>query len=101
MAYVSWGPPPNSHNDAWRIGGHEVRAVIESLIGTIWHEVEGVRLPSSFNVMTYGEAMARVSLFHSICVLAIIFIIPSMDQINLILALPWRCYHPCLSSLPH
>ncbi|KAI9574921.1 tRNA synthetases class II-domain-containing protein [Boletus coccyginus] len=59
MAYVSWGPPPNSHNDAWRIGGHEVRAVIESLIGIIWHEVEGVRLPSSFNVMTYGEAMAR------------------------------------------
>ena len=61
MAYVSWGPPPNSHNDAWRIGGHEVRAVIESLIGKIWHQVEGIRLPSSFKVMTYGEVMARVS----------------------------------------
>lgn len=61
MAYISWGPPPNSHNDGWRIGGHEVRAVIESLIGKIWKQVEGISLPSSFNVMTYAEAMARVS----------------------------------------
>jgi len=101
MAYVSWGPPPNSHNDAWRIGGHEVRTVIESLIRTIWHKVEGIRLPSPFNVITYGEAMARVSVLNSICVLAVTFITPSMDQINLTLALPWRCCYPCLSSPPH
>ncbi|KAG8218411.1 tRNA synthetases class II-domain-containing protein [Butyriboletus roseoflavus] len=59
MAYTSWGPPQNSHNDSWRIGGHEVRAVIESLIGKIWKQVEGICLPSSFKVMTYAEAMAR------------------------------------------
>lgn len=65
MAYVSWGPAPNSHNDGWRIGGHEVRAVIESLIGKIWKQVEGISLPTSFKVMTYAEAMARVSLLNS------------------------------------
>ncbi|KAF9221899.1 hypothetical protein BS17DRAFT_784138 [Gyrodon lividus] len=62
MAYVSWGSPGfghNSENDGWRIGGHEVRAVIESLIGNIWQQVEGTCLPSSFRVMTYNEAMTR------------------------------------------
>ncbi|KAN0097690.1 tRNA synthetases class II (D, K and N) domain containing protein [Tylopilus felleus] len=59
MAYVSWGLSHTSHNDGWKIGGLEVRAVIESLIGNIWNQVEGVRLPSSFNVMTYPQAMAR------------------------------------------
>ncbi|KAG6378484.1 tRNA synthetases class II-domain-containing protein [Boletus reticuloceps] len=59
MAYVAWGPHPNAHNNPWRIGGHEVRAVIESLMGNIWHNVQGIRLPSSFNVITYAEAMAR------------------------------------------
>ncbi|KAF8138218.1 tRNA synthetases class II-domain-containing protein [Boletus edulis] len=59
MAYIAWGPPPDSHNDPWRIGGHQVRAVIESLMGKIWHNVQGIRLPSSFNVITYAEAMAR------------------------------------------
>jgi aspartyl-tRNA synthetase len=59
MAYVSWGPPPDTPSDGWRIGGHEVRAVIESLIGKIWQQVDGIRLPSSFKVMTYAEAMAR------------------------------------------
>ncbi|KAF8559043.1 hypothetical protein OG21DRAFT_1480909 [Imleria badia] len=59
MAYVAWGPHLNSPNDGWRIGGHEVRAVIESLIGDIWQNVQGIRLPSSFNVMTYDQAMSR------------------------------------------
>ncbi|KIL00386.1 hypothetical protein PAXRUDRAFT_130007 [Paxillus rubicundulus Ve08.2h10] len=61
MAYISWGSPGSKHTekDSWRIGGHEVRAVIESLIGNIWQQIEGVRLPSSFKVMTYNEAMTR------------------------------------------
>ncbi|KAH0839690.1 tRNA synthetases class II-domain-containing protein [Lanmaoa asiatica] len=59
MAFISWAPPPDSHNDGWRIGGHEVRAVIESLFGKIWQQVEGISLPSSFKVMTYADAMAR------------------------------------------
>ncbi|KAI6004094.1 tRNA synthetases class II-domain-containing protein [Pisolithus albus] len=54
MAYVSWGPPLHQS----RIGGHEVRAVVESLIRNIWQQVENVALPSSFNVMTYAEAMS-------------------------------------------
>ncbi|KIJ70312.1 hypothetical protein HYDPIDRAFT_172163 [Hydnomerulius pinastri MD-312] len=62
MAYISWGSPcsgRNSEGDDWRIGGHEVRAVIESLIRNIWQQVERVCLPSSFKVMTYNEAMTR------------------------------------------
>ncbi|KAI6047127.1 hypothetical protein EDC04DRAFT_2886947 [Pisolithus marmoratus] len=61
MAYVSWGPPRHkskSQVDNWQIGGHEVRAVVESLIRNIWQRVEGVTLPSSFGVMTYREAMS-------------------------------------------
>ncbi|KAF9246979.1 tRNA synthetases class II-domain-containing protein [Melanogaster broomeanus] len=58
MAYVSWGSQ-GSENDGWRIGGHEVRGVIESLMGTIWEQVEGVCLPGSFKVLTYNEAMTR------------------------------------------
>ncbi|KAH7887947.1 hypothetical protein F5I97DRAFT_2013398 [Phlebopus sp. FC_14] len=64
MAFVSWGSPPHSgrspkSDDGWRIGGHEVCAVTESLIRNIWQQVEGVSLPSSFKVMTYNEAMTR------------------------------------------
>ena len=63
MAFVSWGADSKSYpqSDAWRIGGHEVRAVIEKLVGRIWQQVEGIVLPSSFQVITYNEAMARVS----------------------------------------
>ncbi|KAI6035436.1 tRNA synthetases class II-domain-containing protein [Pisolithus orientalis] len=61
MAYVSWGPPRHkteSQIDNWQIGGHEVRTVVESLIRNVWQQVEGVTLPSSFDVMTYAEAMS-------------------------------------------
>ncbi|KAH8106244.1 tRNA synthetases class II-domain-containing protein [Cristinia sonorae] len=43
----------------WRIGGSEVKEVIETTIRKIWSEVEGVELPTAFQVMTYAEAMAR------------------------------------------
>ncbi|TCD71341.1 hypothetical protein EIP91_011112 [Steccherinum ochraceum] len=67
MAWVSWGPPTpvsdsipvDGFSREWRIGGTEVKDVIEALIRKIWHQVEGVTLPTLFPVMTYAEAMAR------------------------------------------
>ena len=67
MAWVSWGPPagqsPSSHangfSNEWRIGGTEVKNIIETLIRKIWSDVEGVDLPVCFPVMTYAEAMVR------------------------------------------
>lgn len=62
MAFVSWGVDANTFSsNAWRIGGHEVRAVIERFVRRIWQKVEEITLPSSFRVITYNEAMARVS----------------------------------------
>jgi len=68
MAFVSWGelsdanlhPPESRYPQTWRIGGQEVREVIEDLIRRIWRKVEGVELPKEFKVMTYYEAMDRV-----------------------------------------
>ena len=63
MAFVSWGNPnmgPDSP-DPWRIGGHEVRDVVELLIKTVWAQMENASLPHRFPVMTYREAMRRVS----------------------------------------
>jgi len=62
MAFVSWGASESStssRSDAWRIGGREVRDIVETLVRTIWQNVEGVLLPESFSVMTYHEAMSR------------------------------------------
>jgi aspartyl-tRNA synthetase len=64
MAFVSWGAsvsPTSMQPDGWRIGGREVRDIVETLVRTIWQEVEGVVLPECFSVMTYHEAMSRVS----------------------------------------
>lgn len=64
IAFVSWGipeAPAGVHSDAWRIGGDEVRNVVETLIQSIWKTVEGVVLPKNFKVMTYNEAMTRVT----------------------------------------
>jgi len=58
MAFVSWGKS-NSEDDRWRIGGHEVRTVVEDLIRTIWAQIEKISLPDRFDVMTYHEAMCR------------------------------------------
>lgn len=63
MAFVSWGnpnPDPDSP-DPWRIGGHEVRDVVELLIKIVWAQMENVSLPDRFPVMTYRKAMRRVS----------------------------------------
>ncbi|EMD41035.1 hypothetical protein CERSUDRAFT_62979 [Gelatoporia subvermispora B] len=78
MAWVSWGEPEASADasstfanpsetqlglmypaDKWRIGGNEVRDVVESVIRRIWSQVERVDLPPVFPVMTYHHAMTR------------------------------------------
>lgn len=60
MAFVSWSNPDASQ-DGWRIGGMEVRRVIEEVVRKVWQQLKGVELPRSFKVMTYQEAMSRVS----------------------------------------
>lgn len=63
MAWVSWGKQTweglPTDADPWRIGGHEVRDVVESIIRKIWKKVEKVELEDRFRVMTYNEAMAK------------------------------------------
>ena len=66
MAFVSWTPPPvttqcaGPENQRWRIGGYEIKEVTEQVIRQIWNKVENFDLPE-IPVMTYREAMARVS----------------------------------------
>jgi hypothetical protein len=50
----------DAFSDRWRIGGEEVRDVVESMVARIWKDIEGVDLPQPFRVMTYYEAMTRV-----------------------------------------
>jgi len=63
MAFVSWGSPyissSSPSSDIWRIGGGEVRDVIETLIRKIWQDIEGLDLSGQFPVMTYYDAMKR------------------------------------------
>lgn len=68
MAFVSWGNESSSENvhtmpNQWRIGGMEIRSLIESLMRTIWKRVKQISLPDAFPVMTYQQAMSRVRLF--------------------------------------
>jgi aspartyl-tRNA synthetase len=65
MAFVSWGDTPRSPSsgDGWRTGGREVRFVVERLVRKIWQDIEGIVLPERFEVITYLEAIARVSRF--------------------------------------
>ncbi|KAI5120915.1 hypothetical protein M0805_002895 [Coniferiporia weirii] len=62
MAFVSWGDKPDATDitDDWRIGGQEVRRVVENLIDRVWavSDKDAV-LPARFPVMTYAEAMSR------------------------------------------
>lgn len=70
MAWVSWGEHADGaaeHNaasesrytDRWRIGGAEVRDVVEKVVRKVWAKMEAVELPEHFRVMCYDEAMAR------------------------------------------
>lgn len=70
MAFVSWGSSDHADPNQvfsrsaqeWRIGGHEVRCVVEQLMQSIWKDIKGVSLQPTFPVMTYYDAMNRVSL---------------------------------------
>lgn len=68
MAFVSWDPSGKSERNGWRIGGEEVREVVEGLIRRVWVAAKGPEaakaLPEAcFPVMTYTEAMSQVSHF--------------------------------------
>lgn len=93
MAFVSWGNP-NPDRDPWRIGGQEVRDIVEEMIRTIWAQIEKISLPDRFDVMTYYEAMCRVSTAN----------VPCMHVTILIFALVWyrQAGHPlCVRGLCH
>jgi aspartyl-tRNA synthetase len=68
MAFVGWGDGTDV-GDGWRIGGREVKNVVEGLIRKIWKEVLGVELEEQFRVMRYADAMAKASM-HQPLVLA-------------------------------
>jgi aspartyl-tRNA synthetase len=72
MAFVSWGNP-NPDSDPWRIGGQQVRDIVEEMITTIWAQIEKISLPDTFDVMTYHEAMSRVSAANVPCMRLTIF----------------------------
>ncbi|KAF7985215.1 hypothetical protein HWV62_7846 [Athelia sp. TMB] len=62
MAFVSWGgiaPDASVGSDQWRIGGSEVRDVVEGIIRKVWQQMEGISLEDRFRVMTYYNAMTR------------------------------------------
>jgi hypothetical protein len=60
MAWVSWGASgtpkssPDSPFSEWRIGGGEVRDVVEGIMSKIWSQ------ELSFPVMRYKDAMELV-----------------------------------------
>lgn len=67
MAFVSWGNSAGTADtliecgDNWRIGGQEVRGIVESLVKRVWAVADqSASLPAQFPVMTYADAMARV-----------------------------------------
>lgn len=71
MAFVSWGlhESRDLQSCAWRIGGSEIRDMVETLMQQIWQKVKGTSLPTSFEVMTYHDAMTRVNLDFSSTIL--------------------------------
>lgn len=89
MAFVSWGLPTEQHKpaDGWRIGGQEVRDVVEGLIKKVWQDFKGVALPERFPVMTYQKAMNKVSHGSQPLITLMRILCSSMDQISRIYGL--------------
>ncbi|KAG8691799.1 hypothetical protein FRC11_009564 [Ceratobasidium sp. 423] len=58
MAFVGWGDEVDVGDD-WKIGGREVKNVVEGLIRKIWKGVLGAELEGGFKVMRYADAMAK------------------------------------------
>jgi tRNA synthetases class II (D, K and N) len=92
MAYVSWGQD-GDHGGGWRIGGSEIRTAVEGLLRRIWKDVEGIHLHDGFPVMTYNEAMSRVSMPYHALMLCSVYSTntTSSVQISLIREFPLRC----------
>ncbi|KAL7409004.1 tRNA synthetases class II-domain-containing protein [Mrakia frigida] len=62
MGFVSGGVVDGKESDGWRIGGGEVRKVVEGMVGKIWKEVKGEDVlgkEGRFRVLKYREAMER------------------------------------------
>ncbi|CAE6419747.1 unnamed protein product [Rhizoctonia solani] len=58
MAFVGWGDGGDV-GDGWRIGGREVKNVVEGLIRKIWKGALDVELEMGFKVMRYADAIAK------------------------------------------
>ena len=83
MAFVSWGGKSLSLMDRqrnWRIGGVEVREVVEKIIENVWKRERGAPIadknPSKerFKVLTYERAMSKVCsqpLFDGFCLISL------------------------------
>ncbi|OCB84429.1 hypothetical protein A7U60_g8414 [Sanghuangporus baumii] len=91
MAFVSWGSSTVVLDEAkdsgvsWRIGGQEVRDVIEGLMKRIWTAAlsadQRADLPIHFPVMKYADAMARINDMTSLLSPAISDTISSAGEI--------------------
>lgn len=44
----------------WRIGGEDIREVVEGLIGKMWEKARRQEIEKRFRVITYDEAMRKV-----------------------------------------
>jgi aspartyl-tRNA synthetase len=60
LAFASWAATEAEQRRGWRIGGGEVRDVVEALVARVWKAAKDVDIPRPFAVMTYDDAMARV-----------------------------------------
>ncbi|KAF8741336.1 tRNA synthetases class II (D, K and N), partial [Rhizoctonia solani] len=58
MAFVGWGDGVDV-GDGWRVGGREVKNVVEGLVRKIWKGTLGVDLEDRFKVMRYADAMEK------------------------------------------
>ncbi|KZT58807.1 hypothetical protein CALCODRAFT_228547 [Calocera cornea HHB12733] len=59
MAFVSWAANEQDIDQGWRIGGVEVKTVVEDIVRRVWKETKEVELPEQFRVITYQEAMSK------------------------------------------
>jgi aspartyl-tRNA synthetase len=64
-AFISWRPDEDSLKRGWRIGGMEIRDTVESLIRKAWAKALGIEPSAPFEVMTYQQAMSRVSRLYN------------------------------------
>lgn len=73
MGFVSWMPSENELISGWKMGGGEIKALIERLVQKIWFEIEGVKISTEFPIMTYHHAMSKVCKWQSIILDELLF----------------------------